>query len=104
MFDTEKLSSSAYGVEFDSDKYVERMFDEGSYKDIDIEEPLERPRGHVMNKEEFMDRVRKDCAERDRKKAIAERDRKKFLENDVRSYRIERAMYQRRKAQNSRRK
>lgn len=102
MFDTEKLSSNAFGVEFDSDEHLEKVFDESSYKDI--EEPEEGPKGHVMNKEEFMARVRKDCAERDRKKAQAERDKKKFLENDVRSYRIERALYQRRKSQNSRRK
>lgn len=102
MVDTKELSRDAYReVGFDSDELLEQIF-KTEYKKI--EEPSKKVKGHVMNKEEFMTKVRAHCAERDRKKAQAERDRKKFLENDSLSYTIERALYQRRKARNSRKR
>ncbi len=101
MLDTKELARNAYsGVGFDSDEMLEQIFEKSI--DYDIDEPEERPKGHVMNKEEFMTKVRAHCEERDKKKAQAEKERKKFLENDARSYTIERALYQRRKARNSR--
>jgi hypothetical protein len=103
MLNTEELSRNAYsGVGFDSDEMLEQIFEKSI--DLDIEEPLDRPKGHVMNKEEFMTKVRAHCEERDKRKALALKNQKKFQENDIRSYRIERALYQRRKARNSRSK
>jgi hypothetical protein len=53
MLDTKELARNAYsGVGFDSDEMLEQIFEKSI--DYDIDEPEERPKGHVMNKEEFM--------------------------------------------------
>lgn len=98
---TKDLDSNPYGVGFDSDSFVKSLFDEGSCKEIDIDEPDEiEPKGHVMSKEEFMTCVRRDCArkeDRKRLEARKEMDKKKTREADSQSYIIEKMIYNRKK-------